>query len=102
MLIITGTIKAESLEEIERFKSALIRRAQRSREDKGCLDYAFAVSLENSREIRLIEKWANEEALKAHLETPDPEFDELIKTARIKKASIVAGEVGEEKQLMSR
>ncbi len=102
MLIVTGTIEAESEAEIERVKDALVRRARRTRDHKGCLDYAFAVSLENPREVRLIEKWESEADLEAHLEIPDKEFEELIETARIRKATVVAGEVSGERELLSR
>ncbi len=47
MLIITGTIKIESEEELARVKDALTRRAQRSRADEGNIDYVFSQNLED-------------------------------------------------------
>lgn len=102
MLIVTGTIQAESAAEIERVKDALIRHAQRSREHAGCLDYAFTISLDDPAEVRVIAKWESEQTLQAHLEIPDEEFDRLIDNARVKRATVVAGEVGEEHELLTR
>ena len=38
MIIVTGTVKFESLDEVEQITKVLIGRAQRSREDAGCIN----------------------------------------------------------------
>ena len=38
MIIVTGTVKFESLDEVEQVTKVLIGRAQRSREDAGCIN----------------------------------------------------------------
>ena len=53
MILITGTIKVETAAELERVKDALIRRAKRSRQDTGNIDYVFSTSLEDPLEVRL-------------------------------------------------
>lgn len=49
MLIVTGVIRAESEEEIAKVKDALCRRAAKSRQDPGNIDYAFSISIEDSK-----------------------------------------------------
>ena len=102
MIIVTGIIKLESVEELDNTKTALMNRARRSRSDAGCIDYAFAQNLEDPTEIRLIEKWENGELLKAHLAIPDEEFGTLLSTAKITSAIVVSCESEEEQVLMQR
>ncbi|PCI75566.1 MAG: hypothetical protein COB20_12650 [SAR86 cluster bacterium] len=102
MIIVTGNLKLESVEELASVRQALIGRAQRSRKDAGCLDYAFSQSLEDPTEIRLTEKWESAELLQAHLEIPDEEFGVLLSTAKITTATIVSNDCGEDQLLMQR
>ncbi|MFT4561543.1 MAG: quinol monooxygenase YgiN [Gammaproteobacteria bacterium] len=102
MIVITGTIKLESVDELERVKAALIRRAVRSRADAGNIDYVFSQSLEDPTEIRLTEKWEDETTLNAHLKIPDEEFGVIITTAKIERAIVVSSEVTAEKELLNR
>ena len=46
MIIVSGSIKFASVEELENAKQALKDRAARSREDAGCTDYVFSQNLE--------------------------------------------------------
>ncbi len=102
MIIVTGSIKLESVEEFESARQALMNRAQRSRADAGCIDYAFSENLEDPTEIRLTEKWENAELLQAHLEILDEEFNAVMATAKISTANIVSNEAGENRGLMQR
>ena len=102
MIIITGIITVESEAEISKVRDALVQRAQRSQKDAGCLDYVFCQSLENPCEIRLIEKWENEDLLNAHLKIPDTQFDQVIAVAKITSAIVLSNEVVEEKELLNR
>ena len=102
MIIVTGTIKLESLDEFERVKQALINRAQRSRQDAGCIEYGFSQNLENPTEVNLTEKWESAELLQAHLEIVDEEFNTLMGTAKISQAIVVSNEAGEDRVLMER
>jgi len=102
MILVTGSIKLESEEELENVRQALIGRAQRSRKDAGCIAYVFSQSLEDSTEIILTEKWESAELLQAHLEIPDEEFGALLSTAKITAATIVSNEADEERVLMQR
>ena len=78
MLVTTGTIQLGEQTDVPGITQVLSNRAKRSRKDKGCIDYAFSVSVENPKEIRLIEKWESEELLNQHLQIPDPEFSRAL------------------------
>lgn len=101
MIIVSGSIKFASVEELENAKQALKDRAARSREDAGCTDYVFSQNLEDPAQILLSEKWESDELLKAHLVIPDEEFGALMATAKIASAIVVSSESGEEQILMS-
>jgi quinol monooxygenase YgiN len=102
MLVITGTIRLGSVAELERVRGALVARAERSRSDAGCLDYQFAQSLDDPTELRLIEKWASQADLDAHLAVPDPAFSELLATADLAAATVLVCEAGEERVMLQR
>jgi quinol monooxygenase YgiN len=102
MIIVTGSIKLESTDELEGARQALISRAERSRADSGCIDYVFSQNLEDPTEIRLTEKWESTELLQAHLAIPDEEFSQLMSTAKISQAVVVSNEAGEDQVLMQR
>jgi quinol monooxygenase YgiN len=102
MIVVTGIIKLESVEDLASVKDALIRRAVRSRADAGNIDYVFAQSLEDPTEIRLTEKWQDATTLNAHLKIPDEEFAAIITTAKIERAIVVSNEVTAEKELLNR
>ncbi|MEM9621901.1 MAG: antibiotic biosynthesis monooxygenase [Pseudomonadota bacterium] len=102
MILITGTIMLESESELATVRDALVRRAERSRGDNGCIDYQFSVSLDNPKEIRLIERWESEALLEAHLAIPDPEFTETIGRGKIATAVVEAHEVSASREMMRR
>ena len=102
MIVITGVIQVGKPAEIKAVEQSLKNRAQRSRNDKGCIDYSFSISVEDPAEIRLVEIWESEELLNEHLQIPDPEFDNVISTADIKKATVVAHTSQEQRTLLSR
>lgn len=102
MILITGTIKLASAAELDEVRPALIRRAERSRNDDGCIDYQFSVSLDNPQEVRLIEIWQSEEQLQAHLAVPDPEFSAVIGRGKIDSAVVDAHEVSDSREMLRR
>jgi quinol monooxygenase YgiN len=102
MIIVTGTVKFESLDEVEQVTKILIGRAQRSREDAGCISYNFSKNLEDPMEICLTEKWESAELLQAHLEIVDEEFNTLLGTAKITRAIVVSNEANEDRVLLER
>jgi quinol monooxygenase YgiN len=102
MIIITGSIKTGSVGEIVRIKNALLRRAQKSRQDAGNIEYVFSQNLEDPTEILLTEKWDDEASLQAHLKVPDDEFNAVLKTAKIERALVTAYEAANARELMKR
>ncbi|MGD9602191.1 MAG: putative quinol monooxygenase [Gammaproteobacteria bacterium] len=102
MIIILGSIRLEDAAECERVRHALAARAARSRQDAGNLAYAFAVNVEDPTEIQLVERWEDEASLHAHLAIPDPEFNTLLATARIRSATVTAYTGSDARVLMSR
>ncbi len=102
MLVITGIIKTESIDEVEGVKEALAARAKRSREDEGNIEYAFSVNVEDPTEIRLVEKWQSEALLNAHLEIPDEAFNAAMAGTKIVTARVVSNEATEERVLLDR
>ena len=101
-LIITGTIRVESEEELARIKDALIRRAKRSREDEGNIDYAFAYNMEDPTEIHLTEKWDSEASLNAYLQIVDEEFSAVISSAKVKSAVVISYDAFNEREVLNR
>lgn len=53
MVIVLGKITLQSADETDRVLGALIVRAQKSRADKGNIEYSFSRSLEDAKEILL-------------------------------------------------
>lgn len=102
MIIITGKIKVQSFEEITRVKEALIRRAQKSRTDKGNIEYIFSQNLEDPTEIILTEKWTDLASLQEHLQIPDEEFSKIIGSVLIERAVVLSHEATAERTLLER
>jgi len=102
MVIISGIIKLQSQAEVERLKTALIARAERSRADDGNIDYIFAQNIADPTEIRLFETWQSEAQLNAHLQIPDEAFSEVLTSAKIEHARVVAFDADGERVLMER
>ena len=50
----------------------------------------------------LTEVWETDELLKAHLAIPDPAFSDMLATAKIERARVVAYDSSNERVLMSR
>lgn len=69
MLVVIATLpgKADKREEIT---AALTKAATASREEEGCLSYAFHVNLENVDSYVSVETWKDQESLDAHFGTP--------------------------------
>jgi len=69
MIVIAGSARllASEVEEARRAGSVM---AATSREEPGCLDYRFAVDIDDPLVVRIFEQWASAEALDAHFATP--------------------------------
>lgn len=90
MIIVEGWVRLESADEIERLRSAAIETARATKADEpGCLEYAYAIDLGDKSLLRIIERWTDEAALSAHLETQHvAAFRQTIANAKIASASV--------------
>ncbi len=63
--------------------------AQATREEDGCISYAFYVDLEDSARVRVFEEWESEEALERHFQMPHmAAFREALGAAEILSRSV--------------
>lgn len=69
MIVVNAKICA-SRETIEAFKPVVAELEAKTREEKGCLDYAFSVELNDPEVVRITEKWEDMAALEAHMKAP--------------------------------
>ena len=69
MLIVTGTFEIEA-DHLERLRAAAAAMAQATREEDGCICYAFWQDIEDPTTFRVYEEWEDRAALEAHFETP--------------------------------
>ena len=68
-----------------------------TRQEPGCLKYAFAVDLSDPGMIRVIERWASMDAIKAHMASPHmAEFNKAVGALQPKGLDIKAFEVARE------
>lgn len=102
MVIILGTIKLESESDFEKIKDALVRRAERSKADKGNIEYEFSRSIDDPTEIRFTEIWEDEDALNAHLQVPDEEFSAVLANTKIAAAVVSSYDASNKRVLMER
>ncbi|MCB1842801.1 MAG: antibiotic biosynthesis monooxygenase [Halioglobus sp.] len=69
MIVVNGIVKS-SPGDIDALSSAISDMEVASRAEDGCLDYTFSVELSDPQMLRITEKWASLDALKAHFATP--------------------------------
>ncbi len=69
MLIITGTFVAEGISR-ETVAGLTGPMAKATRDEDGCMAYAFYEDLEQPGQYRIYEEWESEAHLKAHFATP--------------------------------
>ena len=69
MLIISGTVHIKA-DKIEDAIAAGLEMSRASEAEDGCLHYRFYRDLEDETLFFLYEMWENEDALKAHFQTP--------------------------------
>ena len=78
MIVIAGSAKvnATAFEEARQAGSLM---AATSRQESGCLDYRFAVDIDDPLVVRIFEQWESQAALDAHFAAPHFQaFSEVI------------------------
>lgn len=68
MIVIQGYIKI-SPKSVARFREAAAALVAATRQEAGCIAYAFAEDLDEPGLIHVIERWADESAISAHNKT---------------------------------
>ncbi|MEE4155460.1 MAG: putative quinol monooxygenase [Erythrobacter sp.] len=69
MLIVLGTARLGE-DALKEGRAAFEAMIAASRAEEGCIDYACSLDLLDPTMLRIMEKWAREEAPIAHLRTP--------------------------------
>jgi quinol monooxygenase YgiN len=75
MIIVQGSARV-SAKDYDRFKAFVVPIIEASRQEEGCILYAFASDLTDPTLIRITERWASQAALDSHLQ--QPHFAKLI------------------------
>ena len=68
MIVVNAKAKANS-ENILNLKDVIFSLEQETLKEKGCLDYAFSVDINNPNIMRITELWEDLQSLMDHLET---------------------------------
>lgn len=99
MLIVAVHATVES-DAVEKVRAVLSTMEQRSRDEAGCLDYAFSLEINDSSRLRVFERWESMEALESHFATPHmAAFIEAIATLSPKDLDIKCYEVAGERPM---
>jgi quinol monooxygenase YgiN len=69
MLVIAGTFEIDP-DQRDAFVAAAIAVQQASRQEEGCLLYAWTADLEDPSRVHVAEKWTSQEALDHHFTLP--------------------------------
>lgn len=69
MLIVTGVFDLDPAQ-IDRLRAAAAIMAKATRDEPGCITYAFWQDIEAPTRFRVYEEWEDRAALEAHFETP--------------------------------
>lgn len=100
MILVQGWVRLAP-GEIDRLKPDVVAMARATREEEGCLDYAFAVDLAEPDLLRLTERWTDQTALDLHLASPHMgAFNKAIAGAKILAGNIKAHTGDETRTLM--
>jgi quinol monooxygenase YgiN len=84
----------------DQVRDAVAAMEQATRKEAGCLKYAFSVDISDPGTIRVTERWASTDAIKAHLTSPHmADFNRAIVALQPKGLDIKAYEIAREVQL---
>lgn len=96
MIIVTVEVDVEA-GAADRVRDAIAAMETATRAEAGCNLYAFSVDISNPAKIRVIERWASLDDIKAHMASPHmAEFNKAMGAIRPKGLDIKAYEVARE------
>ena len=92
MILVNGEVRFAA-GEIERLRPALERNIAATREEPGCVHYAYAVDLLDPDRLRVSEQWEDQASVDAHMAAPHmAEFRAACARAKVESAAIHAYE----------
>ena len=95
MLIVTGTFKLAA-EDIDKMKDAAAIMGRATRDEPGCITYAFWQSVEDGTEFRVYEEWQDQAALDAHVQAAHMAvFRATLATANVLSREVVKFPTGQ-------
>jgi len=87
-------------EAIDKVRAALSTMEEQSRDEAGCLDYAFSLEISDSSRLRVFERWESMEALETHFATPHmAAFMQALGSLSPKDLQIKCYEIAGERQM---
>lgn len=93
MIVVSGLIEVAS-ESLPAAVAAARAMAAATREEPGCLSYAFFTDIESPTRIRVFEEWENAEALERHFRAPHmATFREALAGVEIRSREVKRYEV---------
>ena len=88
MILITVVIDTQP-GSIGKLKDAIAALETATRAESGCIDYAFASEINAPDSVRVIERWRDVDALKAHLQAPHmAAFNAAIRASPPKRVDV--------------
>lgn len=101
MLIVSGTAKFKSAEEMDRLMEVGRRMVEATRQEPGCLDYAFARDISDDCALRIYEVWVDEVALEGHFKTPHmKDFTDALNGAKVTFITLKSYKVSDVRDMM--
>ena len=101
MLIVSGTAKFKSAEEMDRLMEVGQRMVEATRQEPGCLDYGFARDISDDCTLRIYELWVDDVALEDHFKTPHmKEFTAALGGAKVTFVSLKSYKVSDVRDMM--
>jgi len=89
MIVIQGTIDFDPQRHDQAVAAAAAMQDE-TRQEPGCLVYAFALDVGDPGRIHIIERWESEDALKLHFATPHmATFQAAVPSLGVKKVDAV-------------
>ncbi|MEP0320445.1 putative quinol monooxygenase [Bauldia litoralis] len=99
MIIVTGHLRVAP-DAIEALRPAAKRTLEATRQEKGCILYAFAEDLIDPGLIRIVERWEDWPSLEAHGKAPHMDaWRADLKNVEIIDREVIAHGAGEERIL---
>lgn len=100
MIIVEGWVRLAP-GEVERLRPAALEMLRATREEEGCMEYAFAIDLADPQVFRIVERWFDQDALNAHFASPHmAAFNKAMGEAKIEGGSVKSYDAAETRVLL--